>query len=237
MASQAQIDANRCNAQLSTGPRSEAGKFVSAKNALKHGLRATNALLADESKYEFEQFAAAFTAELRPQGMQQEMVVERLVHLHWKLKRVPRLEAISMQELMTTPGANILPISVMAQDLRTFRHRKPVSAMSLLQVYEQRLHRMIDASMRELRQLRKEQAEAEAADASDRSGRERTNASAASAAAWRSESDKRTQFACNSPQKPELPQYSTEHDSAWLRQVCEPPNGAKGYRPQRSTRG
>ena len=40
MASQAQIDANRRNAQSSTGPRTQEGKAVVAFNALKHGLRA-----------------------------------------------------------------------------------------------------------------------------------------------------------------------------------------------------
>jgi len=38
MASQKQIDANRRNAERSTGPRTPEGKAIVKNNALKHGL-------------------------------------------------------------------------------------------------------------------------------------------------------------------------------------------------------
>ncbi|HZS55793.1 MAG TPA: hypothetical protein VFA65_15440, partial [Bryobacteraceae bacterium] len=38
MASEAQLAANRENAQHSTGPASETGKAASSKNAVRHGL-------------------------------------------------------------------------------------------------------------------------------------------------------------------------------------------------------
>lgn len=38
MASNRQIEANRGNAKLSTGPRTEAGKLNSCRNSLRHGL-------------------------------------------------------------------------------------------------------------------------------------------------------------------------------------------------------
>ena len=40
MTSTLQLKSNRANAQQSTGPRSEAGKARSARNAVKHGLSA-----------------------------------------------------------------------------------------------------------------------------------------------------------------------------------------------------
>ena len=48
MASEAQIAANRANAQRSTGPRSEEGKARVAQNGLKHGLCSTRVLLPGE---------------------------------------------------------------------------------------------------------------------------------------------------------------------------------------------
>ncbi|MFN8684952.1 MAG: hypothetical protein ACK6DZ_21515 [Acidobacteriota bacterium] len=42
MASQNQIEANRQNAQASTGPRSPAGKLTVSRNALRHGLTANS---------------------------------------------------------------------------------------------------------------------------------------------------------------------------------------------------
>ena len=48
MTSIARRDANRRNAQRSTGPRTPAGKATSSKNALQHGLLAAQTLLPDE---------------------------------------------------------------------------------------------------------------------------------------------------------------------------------------------
>ena len=48
MASQKQIEANRRNAQRSTGPASELGKAVAKFNALKHGMTADTAVLPYE---------------------------------------------------------------------------------------------------------------------------------------------------------------------------------------------
>ena len=39
MSSPAQLAANRANAQLSTGPRTEQGKAISSRNNFKHGFR------------------------------------------------------------------------------------------------------------------------------------------------------------------------------------------------------
>ena len=45
MASEKQIEANRANAQHSTGPKTPAGKAISRLNALKHGLTAEIAVI------------------------------------------------------------------------------------------------------------------------------------------------------------------------------------------------
>jgi hypothetical protein len=45
MATERQIQANRRNAALSTGPQSPQGKAIAAANALTHGFCARNAVL------------------------------------------------------------------------------------------------------------------------------------------------------------------------------------------------
>ena len=48
MTTEAQIEANRANAQKSTGPRTPEGKATVAQNAVKHGLLARTAVLHGE---------------------------------------------------------------------------------------------------------------------------------------------------------------------------------------------
>ena len=49
MSSAAQIEANRANAQFSTGPRTTEGKAASASNSTKLGLYAKQAVLLNET--------------------------------------------------------------------------------------------------------------------------------------------------------------------------------------------
>jgi hypothetical protein len=58
MPSQKQIDANRRNAKLSTGPRSESGRAKSRRNALRDGITGQIITLSDEDRRIFEQLKA-----------------------------------------------------------------------------------------------------------------------------------------------------------------------------------
>ena len=78
MASQAQIDANRRNAQLSTGARTPEGKAVVAFNALKHGLRTDIFKQPMTDPENFDQFLADLVAEHQPQTSSEAIYVERM---------------------------------------------------------------------------------------------------------------------------------------------------------------
>jgi hypothetical protein len=65
-ASQKQVDANRRNAQKSTGPRTAEGKKKSRGNAMKHGLCAIVIPMPDEDPEEFKIRAEGFNNELNP---------------------------------------------------------------------------------------------------------------------------------------------------------------------------
>jgi len=106
MASQAQIDANRVNAQKSTGPRTAEGKAVSSQNAVRHGLFAREAVIHGEDPAEFELYREAYLADLRPVGPMESTLAERIVSLSWRLLRAERLqnEAINEQILKISGG-------------------------------------------------------------------------------------------------------------------------------------
>lgn len=96
MATQKQIEANQQNALLSTGAKTEAGKAIVAKNAIKHGIF-TNELIIDtiecrENATEYNAILDNLIAELEPQGQMQQLLVEKIAADFWRLKRVFRFE-------------------------------------------------------------------------------------------------------------------------------------------------
>lgn len=93
MASERQIEANKLNAQQSTGPHTLKGKARVASNALKHGLTGKRIVLPNEDPEEFDALRNAFREELAPQGALEEMLVDEIVADAWRLRRIPILEA------------------------------------------------------------------------------------------------------------------------------------------------
>ena len=87
MATEAQVAANRLNAQKSTGPRTPDGKAVVAQNAVKHGLLAREGVLRGEDWEEFEGHREALLEELNPTGALEVILAARIVDLTWRLRR------------------------------------------------------------------------------------------------------------------------------------------------------
>ncbi len=84
--------ANVANAQLSTGPRSEAGKTASSQNAVTHGLTASNIIpRTAEEQIEFAAIRDESYGALRPVGTIETLLVDRAVHARCCLVRVTRL--------------------------------------------------------------------------------------------------------------------------------------------------
>jgi hypothetical protein len=63
-----------------------------AKNAIKHGLTGTQAVLPHEDPEEFEDFRKALWIQLAPQGPLEAVLVEKMNIDLWRLRRVPLLE-------------------------------------------------------------------------------------------------------------------------------------------------
>ena len=93
MASEAQIEANRANAQKSTGPRTSEGKAKVAQNAVRHGLLAEQVVIAGEDPGEYEFYRQALIEEISPVGDYENTLAERAAGLAWRLRRAERLQA------------------------------------------------------------------------------------------------------------------------------------------------
>ena len=92
MTSFRQIAANRRNAQLSTGPKTEEGKSRSRRNAVRHGLTAETVIDALESAEDYAAFELAITSDYDVRTAVERELVLRLVSLLWRLRRATAIE-------------------------------------------------------------------------------------------------------------------------------------------------
>lgn len=84
---------NQNNAQHSTGPQTDAGKERSSQNARKHGLSCRELVIWQEEREEWQQFEAAWLADLQPAGMLEITLAGEIIASSWNLRRVRLLEA------------------------------------------------------------------------------------------------------------------------------------------------
>ena len=88
MATLKQFEANRRNAQKSTGPKTPEGKAAVSMNALRHGLRARTVVLPGENREEFTQLCDDLEVEWHPQSRTEQFYVEQMAVSQWKLIRM-----------------------------------------------------------------------------------------------------------------------------------------------------
>jgi hypothetical protein len=93
MATQQQIDANRLNAQKSTGPRTPEGKTVSSQNALKSGLDAESQFVWGESREDFAELRREYINRFQPLTPEERFHVDTLIRNEWTLRRLFRAES------------------------------------------------------------------------------------------------------------------------------------------------
>jgi hypothetical protein len=93
MPTEAQINANRLNAQKSTGPKSREGKAASSLNALKSGIDAWSHIIPGEDPAELEALTAQFLLHYRPTGPTELSLVDTLISTEWIQRRLRRIEA------------------------------------------------------------------------------------------------------------------------------------------------
>jgi len=87
MSSQRQIEANRRNAQKSTGPTSVTGKAVSSMNALKSGIHAKSLVLPSEKLADLEQLIDDYYRRHNPNSPEARLYLDEVIHCEWLLRR------------------------------------------------------------------------------------------------------------------------------------------------------
>jgi hypothetical protein len=165
--SAARVEANRRNAQRSTGPRTIEGKQRSARNALKYGLCRTLACLPSECEATFLTFVAEMEQELRPATPLQRIAFNQIASLTWRLQRLPEAQTkIFEQELAKVDAEDrdersvdgmvqLKPSDVLA---RRFSDDPASNGFALLERYERGLRSQLLRLMKHYDQLQKHRA-------------------------------------------------------------------------------
>ena len=91
-----QLEANQRNAQNSTGPRTEAGRAISAANALKSGIYSTREVLPDEDPAELEALSREYHDHFKPPTPDERDLVDDLVSYTWLKRRYRRIEVVML---------------------------------------------------------------------------------------------------------------------------------------------
>ena len=166
MLSESQIEANRANAQLSTGPKTLEGKQRSSLNALRHGLNAQAVLLPHEDAIAFQRHNKKWWADLKPKGALEEQLVQSLVDLSWRINRMRNMETNMLAE-----AYNQLSPTVIASDPETHTAltmaraaRKCEDSIIKLGVHEHRATRAFERTSKQLQELQTVRREREKAD-------------------------------------------------------------------------
>jgi SEC-C motif len=87
MATEAQIAANRNNAQASTGATTPAGKVRASLNAVSSGLYSRGDFVLPDEQAQYVEFCASFQTDLQPEGAIEQTLSAEIIHAAWRLRR------------------------------------------------------------------------------------------------------------------------------------------------------
>jgi hypothetical protein len=91
MSTEKQINANRQNAQKSTGPKTDEGKAAVSQNAVKHGIF-SQSVIKGENEAAYEAFHNKMLDDMKPVGPTEILLAARIVGLWWRLERAERIQ-------------------------------------------------------------------------------------------------------------------------------------------------
>jgi hypothetical protein len=96
MVSEVQLLANRENGKLG-GVKTEAGKKISSKNAITHGILSKLALIPDENAKELNTLRKAIMAHYEPQGAMEILLADVIIANFWRWRRVVIVETDDLE--------------------------------------------------------------------------------------------------------------------------------------------
>jgi hypothetical protein len=154
---EAQLTANRENAQLSTGPRTTEGRKRSSLNAFRHGLTGQIVIHTPEDEQAFKKHCDGIREALAPVGVLEIDLAQAIAEDRWRLNRARAIENSIFAHDQNKPrfqdsGQPDID-AALAQGRTWMLHAR---SLNLLTTYENRIRRSVEKNTAELRALQAE---------------------------------------------------------------------------------
>jgi hypothetical protein len=94
-----QFEANRRNAEKSTGPRTPEGKAAVAQNAITHGIFCDSLLTEGDDPVVLQQLTAGLMSDIAPRNTSERVLAERIISTTWRLRKLGQAEQHMHQRL------------------------------------------------------------------------------------------------------------------------------------------
>ena len=117
MSSLRKIEANRQNAQKSTGPRSAVGKARSAQNARREGYTADVIVLSVEDKDIFNRMHQDLTDQYQPITITEEQFLLEMTWARWRTHRIWNAESMHLERALENACVTQMPEPVNASGI------------------------------------------------------------------------------------------------------------------------
>jgi hypothetical protein len=154
----AQLAANRENAQLSTGPRTIAGRKRASLNAFRHGLTGQIVIHTAEDEKAFKTHCNGIREALAPVGALEIDLAQAIAEDRWRLNRARSLEnsifALGQGEHRLDDASHHPEVGAAFAQGLTWMVR--AHELHLLTTYENRIRRSVEKNTAELRVLQAE---------------------------------------------------------------------------------
>ena len=146
------------NTSRSTGPRTQEGKQRSALNALRHGLTGRTVVMPHEDMDQYHIFCRRLFQTLTPETPLEEQYAQTFCDTQWRLNRARSLEDAMLSLGHSEEAGEIKTehpqVHAVLTAARVFRDDS--QSFLNLSLYEQRLQRTLDKTLRDLKALQAE---------------------------------------------------------------------------------
>ena len=158
MVSERRIEANRKNAQRSTGPRTQAGRARSSMNALRHGITGQVSITTVEDRAAHDKFVQELIDRLRPDDPLELQLASLIAEDFWRLQRIRAVEndILALGNFSEAADIDVDHPEVHASLTRAQTFLDRSKDFERLTLYEQRINRSLEKNRRQLEELQAE---------------------------------------------------------------------------------